>query len=110
MKSGTSARGNPARIEYLKVQNFRALKDVEFKVFNGPANDPAGRPRLPQNSQSRPVKILSPTVMAVTEVGAHYPKIRSMEPMEAKMFSQTATIAGSMVFVWSIFLFYMAIA
>ena len=48
--------------------------------------------------------------MAVTEVGAHFPKIRSMEPMEAQMSSQTATIAGSMVFVWAIFLFYMTIA
>ena len=30
----TSIRGNqetPPRIEYLKVRNFRALKDVEFK-------------------------------------------------------------------------------
>jgi len=33
-----------------------------------------------------------------------------MKPMEAKMSSQTATIAGSMVFVWAIFLCYMAIA
>ena len=33
-----------------------------------------------------------------------------MKTMEAKMSSQTATITGSMVFVWAILLCYMVIA
>ena len=33
-----------------------------------------------------------------------------MKTMEANMSSQTATISGSMVFVWAIFLFFMTIA
>ncbi len=56
------------------------------------------------------MKIILPAVTAVTEAGAHFSKIPSMEPMEAKMSSQTVTIAGSLVFVWSIFLFFMTIA
>ncbi len=33
MKATPPGRGSPARIEYLRVRNFRALKEVEFKYL-----------------------------------------------------------------------------
>ncbi len=44
----TEQRVKPARIESLRVRNFRALKDVEFKQ-NHTANGASGAERQRQN-------------------------------------------------------------